>query len=289
MVFFTGIVVWGWIHPKNKIGVELMAAECKCPCTFLPSSSSVEAVNFANGNFVIVTDKFFPQEFIQKQFVIYGPHLNSPIATGSMGEFAKSTPNQIFNCLSQWNVGVQKLFNPPCQLVALPFPVETQKFTPGPLPREKRAKTFLYLKQRHPDIVKKVREIFSGDFTFIYGKYKEDDYLSALKECRFGVWVGRHESQGFALEEALSCDVPLLLVDVTSMADEVGTRIHRDDKSCAVTAAPYWDDRCGIKIKSVGELESALKLMVCWTGSPRSFVEENLSAEVCAKRFQELF
>jgi hypothetical protein len=283
---FTGIIIWGWIHPKNKIGIGLIAAHLNCPVTFLDSSIPVSVVNTSDGNFVIVSDKFFPRERITKPFVLYGPHINSPICLGHLGEFANSKRDQIFNCLSQWNVTVQKIFNPPCKLVAVPFPVEISKFTPGVLPR---TKTFIYIKFRQANIVNAIKSIFTPDYTFVYGSYKEDEYLQALKQSKFGVWVGCHESQGFALQEALACDVPLIVLDVDSMGQQTGCRIHVSDAGCGVTSTPYWDDRCGVKITSESGLQVALEKINEWKHHPRDFVTQNLSAEVCAKKFQALF
>lgn len=289
MVFFTGIIVWGWIHQKNKIGVQLIANFLKCSVTFLQSSTPVGVINNMAANFVIVADKFFPRDKITKPYVLYGPHINSPVCSGNMGEFASSSADQIFNCLSQWNVNVQKMFSPLCKLVAVPFPVDVEKFAPGPVARSDRKKSFLYVKMRHSDQINSVKSIFKADFTFVYGSYSEDNYLAALKECKFGVWVGCHESQGFALQEALSCDVPLILIDVNSMSEQSGIHIHRSDEGCGVTSAPYWDERCGIKIRSSGQLKESLRIIDLWDKSPRDFVMENLAPEICLKRFQTLF
>ena len=41
-------------------------------------------------------------------------------------------------------------------------------------------------------------------FVFDYVKrYNEEDYLDCLKNAKFGIILDAHESQGFAIEEAL--------------------------------------------------------------------------------------
>ena len=35
--------------------------------------------------------------------------------------------------------------------------------------------------------------------------------IKYIKKAKFGIVLGRHESHGFAIEEALSCNVPLLV------------------------------------------------------------------------------
>ena len=71
---------------------------------------------------------------------------------------------------------------------------------------------------------------------------KEDDYVECLKNAKYGIWVGRHESQGFALQEALSCDVPLLVWGVTNMNQQHNWKGCPDVPG---TTIPFWDNRCG--------------------------------------------
>ena len=58
-------------------------------------------------------------------------------------------------------------------------------------------------------------------------KYNETDYINYLKECKYGIWVDAHESQGFALEEALSLDVPLLVWNIKSLNQEYDALLKR--------------------------------------------------------------
>ena len=50
-----------------------------------------------------------------------------------------------------------------------------------------------------------------------YGKYSEQDYINALNEAKFGIWLGCTESQGIGLQEALATDLPLIVLDATSL------------------------------------------------------------------------
>ena len=52
-------------------------------------------------------------------------------------------------------------------------------------------------------------------------KYPEEEYIKYLQESKYGIWLGAHESQGFALEEALAINVPLLVWNVKYMSQEV--------------------------------------------------------------------
>jgi hypothetical protein len=57
------------------------------------------------------------------------------------------------------------------------------------------------------------------------------------------------------------------------------------------TAAPYWDDRCGIKITNVTKILEILPKMIenYATFKPREFILETLSSEACWARIQKTF
>ena len=58
-------------------------------------------------------------------------------------------------------------------------------------------------------------------FQFDYeDRYEESDYIEYLKYSKYGIRVGIHESQGYAMQEAFSMGLPLLVYDVKSMRNE---------------------------------------------------------------------
>ncbi len=98
--------------------------------------------------------------------------------------------------------------------------------------------------------------------------------------------MGRHESQGFALEEALSCNIPLLVWNTQYMCQEHGSNYEK----IHVLLFPYWDERCGEYfyqqeefVKKYEEFLSKLD-----TYQPRQYILENLSMEKCAERWNKL-
>ena len=98
--------------------------------------------------------------------------------------------------------------------------------------------------------------------------------------------MGRHESQGFALEEALSCNVPLLVWDVKSMNEEHGSNYN----NIPATVIPYWDKRCGENFYNLNELESVFSKFILNINNykPREYVLENLTFNVCEKNLINL-
>jgi glycosyltransferase involved in cell wall biosynthesis len=117
-------------------------------------------------------------------------------------------------------------------------------------------------------------------------RYSEKDYIDYLKQSKYGIWLGAHESQGFALEEALSCDVPLLVWNVRYMSQEYGSKYN----DIPATTIPYWDNRCGEYFYEYTELENAFNEFIkkIETYKPREYILENLSIKKCKKKIINL-
>ena len=176
------------------------------------------------------------------------------------------------------------------RIESLPFGVDTNKFNEI-TPIENRNYAFLYYKSRDPNELSFIRNFlksFNIDVRiFSYtSKYNEEDYINYLHKSKFGIWLGRHESQGFALEEALSCNVPLFVWDVTSMNQEHGYNYSDIPATCI----PYWDERCGESFKNINELpEKFDKFMNSLKDyKPREYILDNVSIEKCEKIFTDL-
>ena len=53
-----------------------------------------------------------------------------------------------------------------------------------------------------------------------YWHYKEEDYQHELNRSKFVIWLGCHESQGFALQSALAKNIPILCWSVKYLKQE---------------------------------------------------------------------
>ena len=123
------------------------------------------------------------------------------------------------------------------------------------------------------------------DVTF-KSKYKEEDFLLYLKTCKYGIVLGGHESQGFAIEEALSCNVPLIVWNVEFMSQEEGGNYS----NIPCTNIEYWDERCGEFFYRSEEFEEIYNKFMSKidTYKPREYILEHLSPEKCSELFVEL-
>lgn len=221
---------------------------------------------------------------------LFGPHFSIFPKENQMALIRGC--NTIFTTPSDWTKTLWQN-NPHCHGIrfeTLPFGVDTERFNEI-VPRENRDRVFIYYKARDPNDLELIRQfvkIYMLDVTVFsyHSKYKESDYIDCLQHAKFGIWIGSHESQGFALEEALSCNVPLLVWNVTSMNQEY--RSNYDN--IMATSIPYWDHRCGEYFYHAHELQTAFNRFIenLPNYKPRDYILENISIEKCEQKCIDL-
>jgi hypothetical protein len=222
--------------------------------------------------------------FPQTNF-LFGPHFS--VFPDDKINIIKNK-NAFYNLLSDWVVNFWKKYEivNNLNIVKIPFGVDTNKFAPNKEIAQ-RNNVFVYLKERDPINYKCILNFLSYkniNYTVINynDKYEESHYLNILKNSKYGIWVGRHESQGFALQEALSCNVPLLVWNVVSMNQAYGYNMLDQFATCI----PFWDERCGSVFYEEKELQKTFDSFIekIETFTPREYILENLSMEVCEKQ-----
>lgn len=220
---------------------------------------------------------------------IFGPHFS--VFPENNLQWIKG-PNTVYIQPSRWATDVW-INNSLCKgmdIRPVPFGLDTHTFNESKLINE-RTEVFVYYKTRAQDDLQFIKEklqslgitytLFSYD-----DRYDETEYHRCLQNAKYGIWVGRHESQGFALEEALSCNVPLLVWDVLSMNQEIGP--NYDD--IPATVIPYWDSRCGEIFYKRDHFDYTYRLFMSKLRNfkPREYVLSNLTMEKCEKEFLKL-
>ena len=70
-----------------------------------------------------------------------------------------------------------------------------------------------------------------------------------------------------------------------------------DDRSpeveCPATAVPYFDERCGVKVREGASREEIHEAFTYFLENhdsfdPRAYIEENLTLEICAQKFLDI-
>jgi len=242
-----------------------------------------------------------PNLFPSSKF-IFGPQFwvlpdtNHPFFSDSKPEHASRS---VFICLSNW---IEKLYNEITDIsksnipfLPLPLGVDIQDCNKNK--DEIEYDCILYFKNRHVSLLNFVEGVLkSYNYkykVYTYGSYNNNDYMETLKRSKFVIWLGRHESQGFAFQECLATNTPIYVYDVKSMKEECSSdgRFYYTEYSqkLLATAASWWDSRCGLKVYSNEEFIDCLPKFInnLDTFKPLEFVKENLSDEVCFKRFMD--
>jgi hypothetical protein len=298
LVHFIG---HGRPHHKNDQALPRMCAACKID---YEETSDMNRLARADYDILYACCRYIDYTAIPETVkIVYGPHFFVlPSTEPVVGELRPELVGRcVYNSLSEWvkqaYLEVVPSFIMPIE--SLPFGVNTDLFVPN-AESEKTYDCVVYIKQRANTLVQTVLDILDAKSikyrTINYGGYREDDYQAALQSCKFMLVLGRHESQGFALQEAMSRNIPLLVVDATSMYDEMHNGSHvtywnMAPKQLVSSAVPYWSDECGIKITASDDIaESVDTMMTKYTDfTPRDYVLRTLSDEVCMKRVLDYF
>jgi glycosyltransferase involved in cell wall biosynthesis len=121
-----------------------------------------------------------------------------------------------------------------------------------------------------------------------YGRYREEEFRSALAKCASMVFLCEHETQGIAYQQALACGVPIFAWDRGGAWQDPS---YYPDKVVfqPVSSVPYWDERCGMKFQDFTGFERGWPEF--WASVqrkayyPRDYILENLTLEICAQRY----
>lgn len=197
--------------------------------------------------------------------------------------------NSVYNVLCEWNYNIysNNELTKDINLVTIPFGVDTEKFCEIK-PIETREQVFIYYKNRDPQELEYVKQYLDSlNITYkIFGysqRYTEEEYIKYLQNSKYGIWVDAHESQGFALQEALSCNVPLFVWNVKTMNQEYRSTY------CTIptTTIPHWDEKCGAVFYDKQDINNTFRMFLSnlHQYNPRQYILDNLSMEKCEKKF----
>lgn len=297
-------------HVKNQEGMQLMCAEVDY---MYLRSTDIKEVLKQDYDILWSPIVWIEPVLLPKVFIMFGPQFSTFPHPTLHSEEKIHFHNAVYNVLSDWNrlvyekgIDLRHQFKLP--LVTWPFAVNLERFAPTQKVPRQASRCLVYFKHRktsdlefvlqhlacRPELKVKVIE---------YGSYKEVDYLRALQhETDFVVWLDGHESQGFALQECLATDIPVLVLDAHSMFDEVTGGTHPSFKPCdfqgqelRATSTSLWDERCGEKCTDLSQfpvaLDHFLKTLVSssYPYAPCAFVKEHLSPAVCMNRIVKTF
>lgn len=268
-----------YAHRKNVESIQRM-----CAAAGIQYEATNDKSRLSRDDYELLwlpTDWIPPPELPAHVRIVYGPHYwvfpEGPVVGPRRADWSQRA---VYTTLSEWN---QRVFSEITSesvvpFVPLPFGIDPTLEDYRAYP--KTLDCLVYFKHRdrhHLDSVKSILSVRGLSFQVIeYGSYANADYEAALKRVKFCIWIGCHESQGFAFQECLAHNVPILVWDATSMFYETGGHYHKylGIYNLAASTATVWSPACGIRIEKFGELASALEEMgKAWhTYKPRELI-----------------
>lgn len=162
-----------------------------------------------------------------------------------------------------------------------------------PAKNSKPRHVLIYRKDDHFDgdfheIVRCCKELGLKYKEITYGRYSQKEFRRYLKKSFFAVWLGTTESQGIALLECWSTNVPTLVRERNEYLDTVTGALF------ASSSAPYLTKECGdfFTMDNFDCITLANFVTHSKTLEPRKYILENYSkSRICGelKRLLESF
>ncbi len=271
------------IHPKNGSAIQNYKN-----MEFVSSNNPGDIQHF---DYIYSPNNPIDVQYFPNKKFIFGPHFS---VFPDWKVNCIKNKNSIYIQPSTWALNAWKI-NPLSEnlhLEVLPFGVDTDRFSPDQT--TVKTEVILYTKRREDwelgFIIHYLNQHNIQYHLFNYQhRYDENHYLNILKRSKYAIILGQHESQGFAYQEAMSCNVPLFVWSVKSMNQEKGAGY---DDIYAETVG-YFDERCGEIIYTKDEFENKFNQFLEGINQnkykPREYILENLSREICERRMIDLF
>lgn len=118
-----------------------------------------------------------------------------------------------------------------------------------------------------------------------YGNYNELDFIDTISKSKYGIVIDSCESQGIAIQEMMSCNLPLLVWDVKFWND------RGEENKFEATSIPLFNEQCGLFFYEKEELKNKWNDFMLNLNfyNPRNYILENLTLEKKAKELIKIF
>ena len=204
-------------------------------------------INYTENNFKIDT----PSIFLQEHTKMYEKNLSMDLVGPNICVLPidnKLILEQNYKkCIvpSQWIYNKYSKWIDDLKLLIWPVGIDVDKF----IPNDKKTIDFLiYFKRRSIEDLNyccNLLDIKGLTYKIVaYGFYTEEQFKNILDECKYAIIIDGAESQGIAIQEIMSCNLPLLVWDIELWRD-------RGDKyTVEATSIPYFNETCGLSFKN---------------------------------------
>ena len=188
---------------------------------------------------------------------------------------------------SDWIKNKYKIWIPEEKIFVWPVGIDTDYFDDKST-IEKTLDCLIYYKRRSFEdltFVTKMLKQYNQTFDIIeYGNYSEIDFISKVSKSKYVFMLDSCESQGIAIQEIMSMNVPMFVWDVEYWSD------RGEEFKVEASSIPYWDERCGMYETKIESIHQTFNLFLQKFGffKPRSYILENISLKRQAKEIIEI-
>lgn len=161
--------------------------------------------------------------------------------------------------------------------------IDTDEWAPDPNAK-KEYDCFVYYKNRSKeDLLKTCRFLLDQNLNIKiiqYGQYQEDQLKDLCNKSRFAVILDDTESQGIAIQQIMSMNLPCFVLDKTFW--------EYKSVKCTATSVPYFSQMCGIKSEHDMRVTFFNFQQLLETFQPRKFIVENFNLEFKAREYLDI-
>ena len=189
---------------------------------------------------------------------------------------------------SEWIKNKYKRWIPEEKIFIWPVGIDTDYFS-DKSNAEKTLDCLIYYKRRSFDeltLATKVLKQYKQTFDIIeYGNYNEIDFINKVSKSKYVFLLDSCESQGIAIQEVMSMNVPMFVWDVTHWMD------RGEEFKVEASSIPYWDKRCGAHESKIELIYERFNVFLREFGffNPRDYILENFTLEKQSNSIIEIF
>ncbi len=189
---------------------------------------------------------------------------------------------------SEWVKNLYLKWIPEEKIEIWPVGVDTKRFLDCSN-ENKNIDCLIYFKRRNEEDLRYVTNLLKElgySFHIIkYGDYDESQFMKLMKNSKTAFVIDNCESQGLAIQEMMSCNLPLFVWDVSTWND------RGEQYSVPATSVPYWSEVCGEKTLEKEEIKEKFKKFFENNNSynPRQYIIENFTLEKSANKILKFF
>ena len=169
-----------------------------------------------------------------------------------------------------------------------PVGVDTERFL-DTKNEEKNIDCLIYFKRRNEEDLNFVTNFLQNlkcNFHVVkYGEYNEESFIKMIKKSKSACVIDNCESQGLAIQEMMSCNLPLFVWDVETWND------RGEENKVPATSVPYWSEKCGEIAFNKEEIENKFSDFINNLDryNPREYILDNLTLKKQSKEIITIF